>query len=167
MNKHFFYILMVSLITTSCNNKSKNEPFKTQPSLKKVITPIKSLDTSNLTNSYWVQRINLNNGDKWQANPETTKEIHAMLKILKETEAFKVEDYQKLGKHLNKSKTVIITSCTMEGLAHDNLHVYLLPLIEKIHYLSRASTMEEGQIIKENIQTHLEMYNSYFDTNGY
>jgi hypothetical protein len=159
--------MIVFLITTSCNNKIKKEPFITKPLSKKVASPIKSLDTSNLNNSDWVQKINLNNGDKWQANPETTKEIHAMLKILKETEAFKVEDYQKLGKHLNKSKTVIIASCTMEGLAHDNLHVYLMPLIEKIHYLSRASTMEEGQILKENIQTHLKMYNSYFKTNGY
>src|SRR5690606_18507783 len=139
---------------TSCNTKIKKEPYaQIKPPEKIEVLNSKNLsETQNFLNNNWLNEIVLDNGEKWQANHETTKGIHGMLKTLKETEEVTKVDFQKLGNHLNSSKNKIIKSCNMKGDAHDNLHVFMVPLIEKLNELSSVSTLEDGQILKENIQ---------------
>ncbi len=50
----------------------------------------------------------------------------------------------------------------MEGASHDNLHIWLLPLIAKIDALSEVKTIEDAAKIKLSIQKNINEYNTYF-----
>jgi ABC-type Zn2+ transport system substrate-binding protein/surface adhesin len=51
----------------------------------------------------------------------------------------------------------------MKEPSHDNLHVWLLPLIDKIDALKEAKTIEEAQQIYISIEQNLNAYNTYFE----
>ena len=50
----------------------------------------------------------------------------------------------------------------MTGASHDNLHVWLLPLIKKIDGLSKEESLENASIIKQSIVENIDMYFNYF-----
>jgi len=116
---------------------------------------------TNLGNA-WVDKIKLNKNRKWKANSETTEGVKGMLNLIKSAELETVEDYHKLASKLNEKKNSVVKKCTMKGPSHDNLHVFLHPLIEKIGALGKVSTVDEGSEIKVSIKENLEGYYNYF-----
>ncbi|MCG2431881.1 hypothetical protein [Aequorivita xiaoshiensis] len=114
-------------------------------------------------NNAWVDEIKLDNGDKWEANIETTEGVNKMLDMLKSTETKTTEGYHALASNLNEVKNFVVKECTMEGPSHDNLHVFLHPLIEKIEALGKVSTVAEGAQIKKSIKENLDGYFNYFE----
>ncbi|MDX1328296.1 MAG: hypothetical protein R3299_11390, partial [Arenibacter sp.] len=114
-------------------------------------------------NTNWVEEMSLNNGTKWEANLETTTGIADMAKLVAETKTISVEDYRNLGNGLNEVKNNIVKECTMTGASHDNLHVFLHPLIQKIEQLQKTDDTETAAKIKESINGHLKSYYTYFD----
>lgn len=113
-------------------------------------------------NNAWVNEIKLDNGSKWEANVETTEGVDKMLKIVKTNETKTVEDYHNLASKLNEVKNFVVKECTMKGPSHDNLHVFLHPLIEKIEALGKTSTTREGAEITASIKENLDGYYTYF-----
>ncbi|MCM4172665.1 hypothetical protein DHD32_14330 [Arenibacter sp. TNZ] len=114
-------------------------------------------------NNDWVAEMALNNGIKWEANLETTSGIAAMSKMIAETKTLSLEDYRNLGNTFNEVKNTIVKECTMTGASHDNLHVFLHPLIQKIEILQNTTSTDEGAKIKESIKGQLKSYYTYFD----
>ena len=100
---------------------------------------------------------------KWQANKETTDGVMAMLTLLSEAKTSTTADYKKLGDGLNELKNTVVKECTMKGASHDNLHVWLYPLIKKIELFQKTESMEEGAHLSSNIKIHLEKYFDYFN----
>jgi len=113
-------------------------------------------------NNAWVNEIKLDNGSKWEANLETTEGVDKMLESVKASDPKTVEDYHFLASKLNEDKNVVVKKCTMEGASHDNLHVFLHPLIEKIEVLGKVSSTDEGAAITASIKENLEGYYNYF-----
>jgi hypothetical protein len=50
----------------------------------------------------------------------------------------------------------------MKGPSHDNLHIFLLPLIDKISLLVETTSIQEGSEITESIIENLNAYENYF-----
>ena len=76
-----------------------------------------------------LEGLTLNNNEKWIANKEThigMKRIDSILKNNTSTNG------KLLGNALSKQTSYIIKSCDMEGEAHDQLHVVLVPILEEI-----------------------------------
>ena len=142
---------------------------KNENSAKDKTTGTETIDYKNHTetlhefNNDWVNEIVLNNGIKWQANIETTEGVKKMLYLMEENKTIDIEDYIKLGNSLNEVKNTIVKECTMQGASHDNLHVWLHPLIIKIEQLQNVENEEEGELSTSNIKKHLEGYYDYFD----
>lgn len=113
-------------------------------------------------NNVWINDIKLDNGSKWDANLETTEGVNKMLASVKASDSKTVEDYHTLASKLNDDKNVVVKKCTMEGPSHDNLHVFLHPLIEKIEALGKVATVEEGSQVTASIKENLEGYYNYF-----
>ncbi len=113
-------------------------------------------------NNTWINEIKLDNGSKWEANLETTEGVDKMLNLVKSSDTKTVEDYHALASKLNEDKNVVVKKCTMEGPSHDNLHVFLHPLIEKIEALGKVSTTNEGAEVTASIKENLEGYYEYF-----
>jgi hypothetical protein len=111
----------------------------------------------------WTNEIVLNNGIKWSANTETTDGVRDMLLLITDSKIKTTSDYKKLGEALNNIKNTVVKECTMKGAPHDNLHVWLHPLIEKIALLQKAENPKEGSQLISGIQEHLEAYYDYFE----
>ncbi len=116
----------------------------------------------NSLNNDWVNEIKLDNDGKWEANLETTEGVDKMLLLVKSRDPKTVEDYHALASDLNETKNFVIKKCTMEGPSHDNLHVFLHSLIEKIEALGKISTVDEGSKVTASIKENLEGYYTYF-----
>lgn len=95
----------------------------------------------------------LNNGEKWEANPETTEGINNMLVLIEDFEE-ENGDYDQLREDLQNEFKMIFQKCTMKGEAHDQLHNYLLPLKAKIANPSHDNL--------DDITAYLRTYPNYF-----
>ncbi|MDG1040953.1 MAG: hypothetical protein P8H13_08720 [Polaribacter sp.] len=135
-----FIILTLSII--SCNNKEK--------------------EANTVLSNNWEQEMKLDNNTKWKANFETTKGVRDLQNLIKTTSTVSLDQYIALAKKLNERKNILVKECTMEGPSHDNLHIFLYPLITKINMLLEAQSNKEASEIVKSISENLKAYNSYF-----
>lgn len=151
-------ILMATLFAAliGCND-TKNQKSETQA------PEIKELEVkSHSVNNSWVNEMKFDNGKKWKANLETNEEVDNMLKIVKSIDPKTVNEYHALASKLNDHKNLLVKKCTMDGPSHENLHVFLYSLIQKIEFLENVSTINEGLKVKASIKENLEGYYNYF-----
>lgn len=149
----FRIILLFSLSLTACKDNKVDDP----NSIEMVERTLAQDERP-----FWERDIKLDNGDQWHANSETTEGITNMLQLVKEFRSESVENYRELGEALANEKDELIQKCTMKGASHDNLHVYLQPLISKIAELEQVQTPAEGQRLVAEINNHLNAYHRYF-----
>lgn len=147
MKKYFLSSLLVVSLLLSCKNNSASKEVNVDPDLLK---------------NEWVQEIQLDNGSKWRANSESTIGVNNMKKHIKDQSLKSVEDYHHLAALLNEEKNYVVKECTMEGASHDNLHVFLHPLIEKIDALGKVENKTEGAELVKSIEGNLDGYFDYF-----
>jgi len=106
--------------------------------------------------------LELNNGNSWEANLETTEGIDNMKLLIKSfSERDNMNAYPRVKENLEKEFGTIIAKCTMTGEAHDQLHKYLVPMKELFDDLA-ASDLEIRKASLNSINTHLEAYTKYF-----
>lgn len=104
----------------------------------------------------------LNNGEKWEANKETTAGVANMQAAMKQVPAeAKIEDYHRLKSKLEAEFDGIVERCNMTGEAHNQLHNFLLPLREKFEGLG-AADLEACKKAYGEIQSQLAEYDKYF-----
>lgn len=143
----FFGILIIS-----CNETAKE---KAASSAEKEQIPSEQL-------SGWKLDIELNDGSTWQANKETSEGIENMSSLLDSSAPASLEDYRSLGQKLDSEMQLLINRCTMKGPAHNNLHIYLQPLMGKIGELQEVNSSEKAELLIAEIRKHLEAYHKYF-----
>ena len=148
-------VLLISLL--GCKETQKEETTITEQAA------VEQKEDSHGDQNNWMSQIQQDNGSKWKANIETTEGILAMSSRIAEDESISIKHYQKLASDLNDLKNNIIKECTMEGESHDNLHVFLVPLVDKIEALGEVNSVHEGAVITKDIKEHLEVYYNYFN----
>jgi hypothetical protein len=172
MKKTMLTIAIVSAVLLGCNdtkNQHQNGASETVEEMHHGHDASASMGDhkemaheSHAAANVWMNEIQLNDGSKWIANTETNEGVDAMLEMVKTSAPKTVDDYHALATKLNEEKNFVVKKCTMEGPSHDNLHVFLHPLIEKIDALGKVSNVDEGAEITANIQENLEGYYNYF-----
>lgn len=110
----------------------------------------------------WKLDIELDRGLKWQANPETTTGIEKMSALVNAAAPESLEDFRSLGAQLNTEKELLLKQCTMKGSAHNNLHIYLQPLMGRIGELQEVENTKRGALLTRQIKEHLAAYHNYF-----
>jgi len=137
MNIKYNYIILLIILTFSCENKTtKSEPQAIQ-----------------------IESLTLNNNEKWIANEEThigMKRIEAILKNNTSTSG------KTLGDILSKQTSYIIKSCNMEGEAHDQLHVVLVPILEEITDIKDIENTSELEKKRNHLKRLTATYFQYF-----
>ena len=103
--------------------------------------------------------VQLNDGERWQANAETTEGIRNMREITGEYLAQEEADIEKLKSELNREFKLIFERCTMKGESHEQLHNYLHPLKHRMEALDETSTRDD----LTELQAYLEEYGEYFE----
>lgn len=104
-----------------------------------------------------IGQVQLNNGETWEANAETTQGIEAMASIAAGYDAT-TGDGVVLKEELEAEFREIFAKCTMTGEAHDQLHNYLFPLKKMLDGLGEDP--EEAQMA--DLREYLDTYTNYF-----
>lgn len=108
--------------------------------------------------------LHLNNGEKWKANEETTASIKRMFDIAKvDIEEGRISYYAAMGERLNIEIETLFKECTMKGEEHNQLHLYIVPLIDKFGSLEFVSNEDEAMILQKDILKDLNNYHNYFE----
>ena len=121
-------------------------------------TSIASVDLPIIGDQGEIPAVQLDNGKRWKANPETTQGIAAMSAILDEHAKVPMANSM-LKEKLEAEFQMIFQKCTMTGEAHNQLHNYLIPLHKML------SAMDEGSGEKQiaEMRDHLARYTTYFE----
>lgn len=109
-------------------------------------------------------KITLNNGERWQANVETTQGMRRMLEILApyvENAPATSDACKSLGNSLQAELDGIIKQCTMKGEAHEQLHHFLGPLFSGVNQLKKVSSTDCAEAVR-SLKNHLDSYEKYF-----
>ena len=109
------------------------------------------------------QVLQLNKGNLWEANAETTNGISNMISLMnsfKETE--NIEAYATLKQDLETEFGTIITECTMQGEPHNQLHNYLIPMKEAFDGIG-SNDIATCKTSFEKLNKHLAAYANFFE----
>lgn len=140
--------ILATLLIVSCNQNKKQQPAE----------PIQTIEESHESEKV----LQLNNGDLWMANAETTEGIQKMTQLMANfTATENMEAYRELKSTLEAEFGNIISKCTMTGAAHDQLHNYLLPMKPLFKDLA-AEDLETRKSGLEKLTKHLSEYSAYF-----
>lgn len=165
MKKVIFTAVILSAILIGCKDNKENK-IETSVETEAIHEHTEALSDHDhgvmALNNAWLDEIQLNEGKKWDANSETTQGVDKMAEIMKNNSANTVEEYHHLASELNDQKNFVVKECTMTGPSHDNLHVFLHPLIEKIDALSKVETVDNAEDITASIKENIEEYYNYF-----
>ena len=132
MHPKIIFPFALLLFLFSCGNNLKNEPLE------------------------------LNNGEKWTINAEMLPAIETSEKLISDFAADDKKDYKALAKKLKENNQLLISSCTMKGKSHDELHKWLHPYMALINELEDAENLDEASQVFGKIQQSFETFNQYF-----
>ena len=110
-----------------------------------------------------VDAIALDNGQKWKVNAEMLPYIQNMENDINTFSGTEVEAYKLLASKLTTNYEALITSCSMTGKSHDELHKWLLPYIESVKQLANAQSNQQAAETLTEIKNHMKIYNTYFN----
>jgi len=107
--------------------------------------------------------LQLDEGKRWVANPETTEGVNNMIEILNTYPLEEsTESYLVLRDSLKGEFNMIFDKCTMKGEAHNQLHNFLYPMIDLFERLS-SNDSDERKAGYSDFKKHLTVYQEYFE----
>lgn len=114
-----------------------------------------------MADDHQVSDLKLNDGEKWKINKEMVPYLVSSENLLKNLNN---SDYKTLADSLNERNKKLISSCTMDGESHEQLHIWLVPHMEHIKKLSNAMTEEEAEKEVAEIKNSFKKFHTYFET---
>lgn len=109
-----------------------------------------------------LDQLRLDSGRKWKADDHTRLSFAKMagyflnLDLASQGE----EELKKAGSELQLGINELVTGCTMNGDAHDQLHVFLMSgYVPAVAELSESGSMKEAEKVKH----YLNKYSEYFE----
>jgi hypothetical protein len=115
--------------------------------------------------AYTIEGLELNDGEKWLTDEETSKGFKKMLGLVNEFNSISnptLKDFNQFGNNMDEIKAEILNKCTMTGVGHDHLHTLLIPLIRKINGIKEVENIEKAKEIFNNIALNVELYDDFF-----
>lgn len=106
--------------------------------------------------------IQLNGDQKWDVNKEMMPHIEAGENVFSTYQSNSGTDFKSLATDLRNHNNKLISSCTMQGESHDQLHNWLVPHIALISDLEKAESEEMAKPVVEKLQTSFATFHNYF-----
>ena len=107
-------------------------------------------------------KMELNNGEKWKVNAEMMPPIKASEKLIAEFANNDEKDYKALAQELKANNELLISSCTMKGKSHDELHKWLHPYMALVDNLENAGNEKDANEVLLKIEQSFKTFNQYF-----
>lgn len=105
----------------------------------------------------------LNNGEKWLVDEGMIVAVDKINGLINKYSSVKLVDYQILGDEIGKQTKNLISSCTMKGQGHEELHKWLVPFMELTEALVMTSSPEAGAVLLSDIKEEMAIYNEFFE----
>lgn len=163
MIKHAYFIMLISYTFFSCgnaSNKSNADQNETTPNTGMHDEHEEGHLHHNETDD---NTIMLDDGKKWVVDAPMMENIKAMEDELSKFNGKTDADYNKLSKSLQTHLDELTSKCTMKGLAHDELHKWLLPFIDLVNAFAQSTDMQVRDSQLKEINTSLEVFHHYFE----
>jgi len=109
-----------------------------------------------------VKGLELNNGEKWEANAETHEGMGKIKTIIETSKPSTVAEFVAMGNDCDGQTSYIINNCSMTGESHNQLHFVLHPILDDIDGLLKAETVEEGTKAYESLTKNIADYFKFF-----
>lgn len=158
MKKTTTYVIFISVALSimSCNQAEHKTETHQEPQ------ETKATETSE-EHAHTDTELTLNNGELWQANPETTEGVNKMIEIVDAfSDTENIEAYSTLSEELKTEFGLIFKRCTMKGEAHNQLHNFLIPINAQFKNLD-SKNLEQCQKAYQELKDHLAIYNNFFE----
>ena len=107
--------------------------------------------------------LELNNGKKWKVDEGMLLSYNLIVKDVHEFKPTNLDDYHTLSDKLYTHLKSLINSCTMTGVAHEELHKWLHPFIDDVKALEDVKTEQEGKQLLDKIKHELVVFNAFFE----
>ena len=107
--------------------------------------------------------LELNNGMKWKVDEGMLLSYNLIVKDVHEFKPTSLDDYHILSDKLYTHLKSLINSCTMTGVAHEELHKWLHPFIDDVKALEDVKTEQEGKQLLDKIKHELVVFNAFFE----
>lgn len=153
-------IIAVSLVFTSCNNSANKAEAEVSTDQTNNVTATDEHEHSTS------ESIELDNGAKWKVVPEMMQHITNIESDINQFDATQhtdMKDYTALGINLQNNLDLLTGNCTMEGKAHDELHKWLLPFIDKVEAFNKLKDKEEAEKSAKEIKNTFTVFHTYFE----
>ncbi len=102
-------------------------------------------------------------GEKWPVNPEMKPFVAQGQKLVQEFVAKGDSDFLGLSAALKEQNQGLIKSCTMSGPAHDALHDWLVPQMERVTALAQTRNSDEAAKIVSALNQAYSDYGQHFE----
>lgn len=157
--QRLFISLVVLLSLSACADQSSPGETGNAPDQMDQSDKTGNHSTHSASDSAHSATLQTDHGKKWKADEATIRGIRQMSATVA---AGKVGTLQ--GKELSDSLSAnfaeIFSKCTMKGIAHDQLHLYLQPLKTQLDALKAGGV--ESRLMEE-MQQHLADFDHYFE----
>ncbi len=109
-----------------------------------------------------VTGLELNEGEKWEANRETHEGMHKIKTIIEASTPATLDDFYKMRVECNNQTSYIINNCSMTGEAHNQLHFVLHPILDNIKELKEAESITQGEKAYKTLSKNIADYFTFF-----
>jgi hypothetical protein len=109
------------------------------------------------------EALKLNDGAKWDINQEMMPPLKSMENNIHDFNDSEEKDYKLLADNLQEDISALISSCTMKGKSHDELHKWLVPYMNLVEELSEARGDKSAEKTFLQIQEAFAVFNQYFN----
>lgn len=160
--KHVILTLSLLALVSCKDSKTQDKKTETVEHASESHNNHQNHEASGVYANAWISKIQKDNGAKWKADKPTNEGVQKLQNTINTQSASTLEEYHQLAKQLNDQKNFVVKNCTMKGPSHDNLHVWLHPLIEKIDALLKIDNVEDAARLTQSTKENINAYYSYF-----
>ena len=155
--KKLFFLLLSATLLFACN-QSSNKVEADEPAVE--------VDSHAGDDAAQTTKLALNNGAKWKADSNTTRnaiELQAITTNFKTKQNPSINDYQALSGDFSNGLNKMVKECKMKGPDHDALHLWLQPVLKGNKELKAATDSSVAETTFKSINTQLDAYYTYFE----
>ncbi|NNU33125.1 hypothetical protein HK413_01110 [Mucilaginibacter sp. S1162] len=111
------------------------------------------------------EKLELNNGVRWKADPATQNNVARLKNIVKNAgskKTWSLKNHQSTAKALQAGVVRMIKECRLKGPDHVALHHWLEPLMAKINQLSASNRAGMTERSFHAVEAQLDLFDQYF-----
>ncbi len=135
------------LLFSACSSESTDQDQKTITGTEEMTSP---------------HDLILNDGEKWVIDAGMKTSLDSLDYEIQSFSGSELEDYVQLSELLSSHLSNLISSCTMKGTAHDQLHKWLYPFMGLNTDLKESTSLSTSQNILSQLDNEIDIFKEYF-----